>query len=215
MGTGDVSTRERVSFRAHVDRFPLAVKGALVLRAIDGIPHQVAFRRAVMAEMAGTTSLPLGLDQVVLDVGPTKDLFVPFEFAATDLASGWYQLECAVLVDGSPEDVRPGKPFGVPWPRGSTRRGTVDVGKAVAAGHGKVRIERVECGSDRIQVVYESSDRASMKLSAGGRNLAILDDEHDGDAGWGTLTAYPLTRTEDRLSIEIKGAADPLIVRLP
>ena len=209
-----MNTGDRVSFRAHLERFPLVVKGALVLRAVDGIPHQVVFRRAVLAEMAGVISLPLGLDGVVQDVAPTKDLFVPFEFAASDLASGWYRIECAVLIDGSPERVRPGNPFGVPWPRAATRRGIVDVGTAVEAGHGKVRIERVECASDRVQVLYESPDRASIRLSSGGRSLAELEHDHEPETGRATLTAYPLMRSEDRLAIDIKGAALPVEVRL-
>ena len=204
----------RVSFRAHLDRFPLAVKGALVLRAVDGLPHQVAFRQAVVNELSGALSLPLGLDHVVQDVAPTKDLFVPFELPAADLASGWYQLECAVLIDGAPETVRPGEAFLVPWPRASNRRGSVEVGVAVEVGHGKVRIERIECATDHVQVIYEAPGPATMMLSSGGRYLASLSHEHDAETGRGTLRAYPLMRTEDRLTIEIKGARDPIEVEL-
>ncbi len=211
MSTG---SSDRVSFRAHLERFPLAVKGALVLRAADGIPHQVAFRRAVVNELSGALSLQLGLDEVVQDVGPTKDLFVPFEIPAADLASGWYRLECAVLIDGVPETVWPGEAFLVPWPRASNRRGSVEVGAAVEADHGKVRIERVECATDRVQVTYESSERATMLLATAARTLASLDHEHDAETGRGTLTAYPLMRIEDRLTIEIRGARDPIEVVL-
>jgi hypothetical protein len=184
----------------------LAVKGALVLRATDGIPHQVAFRRAFVHEMAGAISLPIGLENVVQDVGPTKDLFVPFEFPSTDLASGWYRLECSVLVDGSPETVQPGEPFLVPWPRASTRRGTVEVGTALAAGHGKVRIERIECAADHVGVLYEASEPITMKLSAAGRNLPVLEHEHDAESGRGSLKGYPILKTEDVLAIEIRGS---------
>jgi hypothetical protein len=205
---------DRVSFRAHLDRFPLAVKGALVLRAVDGIPHQVGFRRAVVDELSGALSLPLGLDGVVQDVAPTKDLFVPFEIPAADLASGWYRLECAVLIDGAPETVRPGEAFLVPWPRASNRRASVDVGTAVDADHGKVRIGRVECATDRVQVTYESSERAIISLVTTSRTLALLDHVHDAETGQGTLTAYPLMRIEDRVTIQIRGARDPIEVAL-
>ena len=197
---------ERVRFRAHLDRFPLAVKGALVLRATDGIPHQVAFRRAVIHEMAGALSLPIGLENVVQDVGPTKDLFVPFEFPSADLASGWYRLECSVLVDGSPQSVKPGDPFLIPWPRASTRRGTVDVGTADAAGHGKVRIERIECAADHVDVIYEASEPVTMKLSAAGRNLPLLEHEHDAETGRGSLRGYPILKVEDLLVIDVRGS---------
>lgn len=199
-------SEERVRFRAHLDRFPLAVKGALVLRATDGIPHQVAFRRAVVHEMGGAISLPIGLENVVQDVGPTKDLFVPFEFPSADLASGWYRLECSVFVDGSPETVKPGDPFLVPWPRASTRRGVIEVGTAVASGHGKVRIERIECATDHVGVIYEAPEPVPMKLSAGGRNLPVLENEHDAETGRGSLRGYPILKAEDLLLIEIRGS---------
>jgi hypothetical protein len=201
-----VSSVQRVRFRAHLDRFPLAVKGALILRAIDGIPHQVAFRQAVVHEMSGATSFPIGLDDVVQDVGPTKDLFVPFEFPSTDLASGWYRLECSVLVDGSPESVKPGEPFLVSWPRGATRRGSLDVGTAVHAGHGKVRIERVELSTDHVAVIYEAPEPIAMKLFAGDRTLSALGNEHDAETGRGSFRAYPILKSEDHLTIEIRGS---------
>ena len=210
-----MSVDPRVSFRAHLERFPLAVKGALVLRAVDGIPHQVAFERAVVAEMAGGASLPIGLDHVVQDVSPTKDLFVPFEFPFADLASGWYRLECRVLIDGSSVTVHPGQPFVIPWPRSATRRGAVDVGVAVEAVHGKVRIGELTCSADRVQVSYEAPDRIGLKLLADGRPLPTLEHEHDAETGRGTVTAYPVLRGEGRVSIEVRGAKAPIDVRLP
>jgi hypothetical protein len=210
-----VSADPRVAFRAHLERFPLAVKGALVLRAVDGLPHQVAFERAVVAEMAGGTSVPIGLDHVVQDVSPTKDLFVPFEFPFADLGSGWYRIECRVLIDGSSTTVHPGEPFVIPWPRAATRRGTVDVGVAVEAGHGKVRIGELACSADRVQVSYEAPDPIGVKLLADGRPLPTLEHEHDAETGRGALTAYPVLRAEERVSIEVRGATAPIEVRLP
>jgi len=210
-----VSADQPVAFRAHLERFPLAIKGALVLRAVDGLPHQVAFERAVVAEMAGGASLPIGLDQVVQDVSPTKDLFVPYEFPFADLGSGWYRLECRVLIDGSPATLHPGEPFVIPWPRAATRRGTVDVGVAVEAGHGKVRIGEIACSPDRMQVSYEAPDSIGVKLLADGRPLPTLAHEHDGETGRGVFTAYPVLRDDERVSIEVRGATRPIEVRLP
>jgi hypothetical protein len=210
-----VTMDERVVFRAHLDRFPLAMKGALVLRAADGIPHQVAFQQAVVAELSGVTTIGLGLDRVVQDVAPTKDLFVPFEFPVADLGSGWYRLECRVLIDGSAATVRPGKPFVVPWPRSATRRGTVDVGAAVEAGHGKVRIDQVECAGDRVRLTYEAAEPTTMRLWADARSLPSLDHEHDGETGRGTITFYPVLRGDRSLRIEVRGASEHVDVRLP
>ncbi len=102
-------------------------------------------------------------------MAPNLDLFVPFEVPTTELGPGWYQLECDVVVDGDPGQERPGEPFAVPWPRGIVRRGTVDVGKAVAVAGGKVRIEHVECGGDSIKLSYTAEEVATIKLTADGR----------------------------------------------
>lgn len=208
-------TAERVSFRAHLERFPLAVKGALVLRAADGIPHQVVFDRAVVAELAGGPSRPIGLEGVVQDVSPTKDLFVPFEFPSTDLGAGWYRLECRVQIDGTPSGVHPGEPFVVPWPRGATRRGPVDVGAAVAAGAGKVRIEQIACSADRAEVTYEAVQPLTLRVTASGRSLPTIAEAHEEDAGRGSATIYPLLKTDDRVTVEVRGVDASIEVRLP
>jgi hypothetical protein len=208
-------TTDRVAFRAHFERYPASIKGAFVLRAADGDPHQVAFRDARVAEMAGADPHPLGLDQLVLDVAPNLDLFVPFEFPATELPPGWYRLECDVLVDGTPETVRPGPRFAVAWPRATTRRGTVGIGKAVAVGGGKVRLGQLECVGDSVRLTYESPEPASLRLSADGHALAALEHEHDPETGQGRVTTYPVMRSQERLTVEIKGAAAAVEVRLP
>ena len=59
---------------------------------------------------------------MTLEVAPTRDLFVLFEFPVVELPSGWYAIECRIAIDGSPETVRPGSRFAIPWPRGATRR---------------------------------------------------------------------------------------------
>lgn len=198
-------TEHRVSFRAHFERFPAAVKGAFVLRAADGIPHQVVFHEATLVELAGGPRRSLGLEGVVQDVAPTLDLFVPFEFPFTELTSGWYGLDCKVLVDGTPERVRPGRRFGVPWPRATTRRGSFDVGKAVDVGRTKVRFDRVELAGDHSQLTYDGAAAPGLKLAADGRALVVLENEHDRETGRGRVTAYPVLRTERGLSIEVPG----------
>jgi len=209
--TGD----ERISIRAHYERFPATVKGAFVLRAADGEPHQVRFEAAKVAELAGGTSQSIDLQPVVLEVAPNLDLFVPFEIGLMDLTPGWYALVCDVIVDAVPSEERPGDPFSMAWPRATVRRGNLAVGKAVAAGGGKVRIEQVECASDCVRVTYLADEPAVMKLSADGTSVAAIGQEFDEETGRGKVTAYPVLKSHRRLRLDVKGASAPVEVKLP
>ena len=206
---------ERISIRAHYERFPATVKGAFVLRAADHEPHQVRLESARVAEVAGGASRPIDLQLVVLEVAPNLDLFVPFEFSTMDLTAGWYELVCDLVVDAVPSEARPGDRFPMPWPRATVRRGTVAVGKAVAAGGGKVRIEQMECASDCVKVAYLAEAPVAMRLSADGNALAVIAQEFDEEAGRGRITAYPALKSHRRIQIDVKGAPGPLDVKLP
>jgi hypothetical protein len=209
---------ERVSIRASFERFPATVKGAFVLRGADRDPHQVRIDAARVREMSGHGGVPIGLDPVTLDVAPNLDLFVPFEFATTELTAGWYGLECDVAIDGDAEKVRPPKHFSVPWPRATVRRGNMAVDKTARVENGpKVHVEHVECGGDSIRVAY-STDPAqalTMRMSADGTALPILESEFDETTGRGKVTAYPVMRTQSRLTIDVRGLADPIELTLP
>jgi hypothetical protein len=205
----------RISIRAHYERFPATVKGAFVLRAADHEPHQVRLRSARVAEVAGGVSRPIDLQPVVLDVAPNLDLFVPFEFGLMDLTPGWYELVCDLVVDAVASEARPGDRFPMAWPRATVRRGTVAVGKAVAAAAGKVRIEQVECASDCVKVAYLAEEPAVMKVSADGTTLAPIGQEFDEATGRGKVTAYPALRSHRRIRIDVKGAPGPIEVKLP
>jgi hypothetical protein len=152
---------------------------------------------------------------MTLDVAPTLDLFVPFEFPVTDLGPGWYGLECELMVDGDASVARPGKPFPVPWPRATVRRGAVPVGKAVDASGSKVRVEQIDCAGDSIRVGYTAPQAATLTLSADGAVVTVIDEEFDEEAGRGRVTAYPLLKTQSRLAIEVRGAPAAMEVRLP
>jgi hypothetical protein len=121
---------------------------------------------------------------------------------------------CVVAIDGSPATVRPGNRFAVPWPRGSTRRDQVSVGRSVQVGGGKVRLDRLECASDSIRLAYEGSE-ASMSLAADGSRLTVLESTFDPESGTGVVTAYPVLKTQHRLAVSIRGAADPIEIHLP
>jgi hypothetical protein len=206
---------ERISIRAHYERFPATVKGAFVLRAADHEPHQVRLESARVAELTGGASQSIDLQPVVLEVAPNLDLFVPFEFSLMDLTAGWYELVCDLVVDAVASEARPGDRFPMAWPRATVRRGTVAVGKAVAAAGGKIRIEQVECASDCVKVVYQAEVPAVMKVSADGTTLAPIAQEFDEATGRGKVTAYPALKSHRRIQIEIKGATAPVEVKLP
>lgn len=209
---------ERVSIRAHFERFPATVKGAFVLRGADRDPHQVRIDAARVREVSGRGGFPIGLDPVTLDVAPNLDLFVPFEFAITELSAGWYGLECDVAIDGDLENVRPPKRFAVAWPRATVRRGSMSVNKTARVEKGpKVHVEQVECGGDSIRVAYSTSpaEEVPLRLAADGMALPILETEFDVQTGRGRVTAYPVMRTNSRLTIEVRGLPGPIELDLP
>jgi hypothetical protein len=206
---------ERISIRAHYERFPATVKGAFVLRAADGEPHQVRMEEAGAAEMAGGAPHAIDLQPVVLEVAPTLDLFVPFEVGLLDLGPGWYQLVCRMVVDAVPSEARPGDPFPIAWPRATVRRGTVAVGKALMASGGKVRIEQVECAGDHATIAYLAEEPPVMKVSADDAPLATITAAFDESTGRGTLTTYPVLKSHRRMRIDLKGAPSPIEFKLP
>ena len=89
------------------------------------------------------------------------------------------------------------------------------MGKAVAGGDGKVRIEQVECVGDSIKVVYAAETPAAMKLTADGMALAQIGEEFDEATGRGRVKAYPVLKLHERLGIDVKGSSGPLEVKLP
>ncbi len=209
---------ERVSIRAHFERFPATVKGAFVLRGADRDPHQVRIDAARVREMSGLGAFPIGLEPVTLDVAPNLDLFVPFEFAITELSAGWYDLECDVAIDGDRENVRPPKRFAVPWPRATVRRGNLKVDKtARIEGGPKVHVGQVDCGGDSVRVSYTVSpaEEVTIRLAADDAPLLILESEFDQETGSGRVTAYPVMRTQSRLTIDVLGVATPIELHLP
>lgn len=206
--------QDLVSIRAHFERFPASLKGSFVMRGADGDPHQVRIDDTRAVELAGHGSVPMGVQPATLDVAPNRDLFVPFEFPVAELAPGWYAIECEVAIDGSPETVRPGSRFAVPWPRGTTRRDDVSLGTSVDVGGEKVRVDHLACRADSSRLAYEGAE-AHVTLAADGSHLPVLDASFDPETGAGSVTAYPLLKSHEVLTIAVKGAGKPIDVRLP
>jgi hypothetical protein len=191
----------------------VSLKGSFVMRGADGNPHQVRLDDARAVELAGHGSVPMGVHPTTLEVAPNRDLFVPFEFPVIELGPGWYAIECEVAIDAVHETVRPGARFAVPWPRGSTRRDQVRVGKSVAVDGEKVRLDQLECRSDSVELHFEGTE-TPMTLSADGVRLPVLETSFDTETGIGSVTAYPVMKTQSVVTIAIKGA-DPVEVALP
>jgi hypothetical protein len=186
------------------------VKGAFLLRGSDGMPHQVRLAEARAAELAGGQARAVGVESVVLEVSPSQETFVPFEISTIDMPSGWYHLECDIIVDGEPSSVRPGDRFSMSWPRAAVRRGTVTIGAKVAA----VSLESLECLGDSIRISFAADALPRLSLSVDGRPHAVLDVEFDEAAGRGRTIAYPVLRADQQLSIGV-GGGKPIEVSLP
>jgi hypothetical protein len=199
-----------VVIRAKFERFPAAVKGALLLRGADGMPHQVRLEAARAAELSGGSPQAVGVESVVLEVSPTQETFVPFEVSTMDMAAGWYRIECDLVVDGDPEVVRPGDRFAIPWPRAAVRRGRVTIGSKVSS----VALETLECLGDTTRLAFAADAEPTVALAADGRRHAVLDMDFDQETGRGVLIAYPVLRSERTLTIQVKGEP-PVDVPLP
>lgn len=210
--------REAVSIRTHFERFPATVKGAFVIRGDDPNPHQVAIREARAVVPDGSVARTVEMSPVVLDVPPHIDLFVPFELPVSDLEPGWYGLECDAEVDGIATTYPAARHFVVPWPRGAVRRGTVPVGRALRSASRGVEIGSLECTVDstKIRLTADPAEEPALRLSVDGRSLPILDVAVDEDTGEGTVSAYPLLRTDKMLRISLTGGHAPsLEITLP
>ena len=205
----------RVSIRAHFERFPATLKGAFVLRGDDADPHQVRIEAARVAELAGRVGQPMGVEPVTLDVAPHLDLFVPFEVPLLDLAPGWYRLELDVTIDGDAGVVHPGDRFVVAWPRGSMRRGSASVGRAIEAGATTVTILQVDCAPDGVRVSYEAPARLGLSIAADDVLLPLVDEGFDEESRRGTVITYPAAKSQVRLAITARGADRPIEIDLP
>ena len=205
-----------ISVRARFERFPATVKGAFIFRGEDPDPHQVVLRRARVAAVGPGASAEVPIAPVTLDVIPHRDLFVPFEISVSELDPGWYTLLCDVEVDGAPDSYDGGRRFCVPWPRSTVRRGTVKVERELDLADAKVRVEQLECAGDSVKVLLriDPPGPVSVRLSADGRRLEVLESEIDEETGRGRIVAYPVLRTDATVRVEIKGRGRGVAVAL-
>ena len=209
-----MNPEDLVRIRAHFERFPASLKGAFVMRGADGNPHQVRIDEARAVELAGHGSIGMWVHPTTVEVAPNRDLFVPFEFPITELAPGWYAIECSLAIDGAPRVLRPDARFAIAWPRGTTRRDRVSVGRSIQVGGDKVRVDAIECASDSTRLEYDGAE-ASIAVAADGAKVPILEASFDAETGSGAVTTYPLLKTQRELTVAVKGAPAPLRIQLP
>lgn len=205
MGAGDLT--EPVSVRARFERFPATVKGAFILRGEDRDPHQVVFHEANVVGLGLAVSRPMPVQAATLDVAPHRDVFVPFEMPVSDLDPGWYTMTCDLEVDGIRQAHDGGRRFCIAWPRATVRRGPVKVDQRLAVGDGAVHVDQLECGGDSLRITFRSDPPlpVSVRLSADGDPVEVLETELDEASGRGRVTAYPLMRVHRVLHIELRG----------
>ena len=204
-----------ISIRAHYERFPATIKGAFVLRGEGRDPRQVRIEDARVIEVSGGGSQSIAMEPVTLEVAPHLDLFVPFEVPLTELGAGWYSLECDVVIDGVPDVVHPGDRFPVAWPRATVRRGPIPVGKSLDVSGDTVAIDQIDCAGDSIKIGFTATKAPTLKLTADGATVPVLDTQFDDATGRGKIVGYPLMRTQRALTIDASGAKRPLEVTLP
>jgi hypothetical protein len=150
-----------VDLRTRFERFPATVKGAFVLQGADGNPHAVRFESVRLARIPTGPARPLPLDEIVVDVAPARNLFVPFEASVSDLDPGWYVIRTQIKVDAGTLWTYSSRAFTVAWPRSEIRRGTLRVGRTVKVGGRGLSIERVELGSESSTVVWRPERRSA------------------------------------------------------
>lgn len=194
-----------VSFRARFDRGPSGVRGALILRGVDAVPHLVRFRGVAAVALDGAASRPVTLPSPVLDVAPHRDVFVPIEVPTADLAPGWYAFRCDAEVDGVATEVDADRRFLVGWPRGAVRRGTLSLERSLALAGGPLRLDAVEFLADSIRVPFAGDpalEIAGATIHADDEALPILGIERDA-TGKGRFVAYPVATERSVLRIGV------------
>jgi hypothetical protein len=202
----------QVSLRTPFERFPATVKGAFVFRGEDPDLHQVRLLSVRLVRLPGREEIrALPMDPLIVTVPPRSDVFVPFETGVSDLEPGWYGFEVDTEVDGSPRTMSGDRRFPSPWPRGTMRSGTIRVDRHAGAGAHTVRVERVLCSPDVVQVRFSVHPPAGVELraQAGGGPVEVLEVRVDPASGDGTAVTYPIPRLEVslRLAFRVPGPA--------
>ncbi len=214
------SERRPVDVRTRFERFPASIKGAFVLQGSDGNPHAVQLASAWIARIPSGPRRAMPVEAEPVDVAPSRDLFIPFEMASSDLAPSWYAIESSVRVDGGRSYEFGSRPFVVPWPKGENRRGTTRVDRKVKMGRWVFFIDRLELAPDSASVVWraerpenpsEDDPAAVAALAADGARLEVLPSsvgalrpELRVAPGERRTISYPVPRAARSVSVQLK-----------
>ena len=159
----------------------------------------------------------------MLDIAPSRDLFVPFEAAVSELDPGWYAVRSAVQVDAGKSFEFSSRAFSIAWPRNDVRRGVIRLRQPVQVGGRSFVIEEVDLGPDSATVVWRSEEaedptsrprQANVVLLADGVALEALP-EGAGPAtparrvsGEGRAVFYPMPRSARSAAAMIRVGAE-------
>jgi hypothetical protein len=147
-----------VEVQTRFERFPASIRGAFVLRGADGNPHSVRLRWARMVRLPLGPDRPIPVEDRLIDVAPSRDLFVPFEAPVMDLEPAWYAVESSFQVDAGRSYEFRSRLFTIPWPRNDVRRGSIVLGGRVKIGEREFILERVDLTSECSIVSWRAGD---------------------------------------------------------
>jgi hypothetical protein len=208
-----------LSVRARFERFPATLKGAFILRGEDPNPHQVVLGPARIVPVTGGEGRRIAIPESTLDIAPRQDVFVPFETGVAELDPGWYELECEIEVDGLRRTYPGGRRFCVAWPRASTRRGSVRVGKELTLDGVRVALQQLECAADHVTVQLRTTPPTdvAVRLHADGAPVPVIDVQRDEGSGAAKVTAYPILKSQRAVHIDLRAgrASAEVDVTLP
>jgi hypothetical protein len=211
--------RALLSVRASFERFPATLKGAFILRGEDPNPHQVVLGPARIVPVTGGEGRPIAIPESTLDIAPRQDVFVPFETGVAELDPGWYELECEIEVDGLRQTYPGGRRFSVAWPRASTRRGSVRVGKELKLDRVRIALQQLECAADHVTVQLRTTPPTDLRvrLHADGVAVPVIDVQRDEDTGAAKVTTYPILKSQRAVHIDLSAgrASAAVDVKLP
>lgn len=209
------------------------------MRGSDGNPHAVRVEWARVARFPSGPATHFPAEGRILDANPIRDLFVPFEAPVLELQPGWYVIESSVQVDAARSWVFGSRPFSIPWPRNEIRRGTITLGKSVAAGDQRFGLERVELNANWSAAIWrpvagggrpeeagpgadDVEDRADPAgiLVADGAELEVVPEDAVGipqlrSAVERRTVSYPVRRSSGSLEVLMRLPSGEASDRIP
>jgi hypothetical protein len=222
-------SRNPIEVWTRFERFPASLKGAFVMRGADGNPHSVKFDWARVMRVPSGPDQPVPIEDRQIDVGPSRDLFVPFEAIVSELDPSWYVIRSSLQVDAGRSFVFSSRLFSIPWARSDLRRGSFRVGASVSAGARTFHIDLLDLRPDAASVIWREEGEGQAggvpqaALMADGAQLDILPEDPGLPAtrlapGEHRTVSYPVPRSTRSLQVVMRTPSGersgPLPVRL-